>query len=375
MKKRIVAVVSVLGALTVLGLAVWLGLNMVGDMNKYSAARARENGSGVPVKIDTVKLEEFPDVIGAHSLAAPTATIDVKTQLAGRVLTVLVDLGRVVTKGQKLAELDPMLFQAAVKTGEATVGRSKTEVENSRVYLERVSNLYSQSMIPKVQVEEASLRLDSARQALVQAEQELERARYDLRNVVIVSPAAGVIIKRTVNPGEAVQGQQSLFTLGDTRSIMVVADVPEEKAGNVRIGQKAEVVFDAYKNWILSGEVEKIDYQTDSEKRTFRAYIKVADPESKLKAGLAAYARLDDKRKAITIPRLAVIDNAGEATCFVVEDSHAHLRRIRTGASLLERVEVVSGLKEGDKVVYYGLLGLKDNDPVNTSTQLFEGTD
>jgi len=172
-----------------------------------------------------------------------------------------------------------------------------------------------------------------------------------------------------------VQGQQSLFTLGDTRSIMVVADVPEEKAGNVRIGQKAEVVFDAYKNWILTGEVEKIDYQTDSEKRTFHAFIKVADPESKLKAGLAAYARLDDKRRAITIPRLAVIDNAGEATCFVVEDQHAHLRRIRTGASLLERVEVVSGLKEGDKVVYYGLLGLKDNDPVNTSTQLFEGTD
>jgi membrane fusion protein (multidrug efflux system) len=375
MRKRIVTVVSSVAALAVVGLAVWLGLNMVGDLNKYSAARARDNGSGVPVKVEAVRLEEFPDVIGAHSLAAPTATIDVRTQLAGRVLAVTVDIGHLVRKGQTLAELDSTLYRASVKSAEAAVDRMKAEVENSRVYLERVSNLYSQRLIPKVQVEEASLRLETARQTLVQAEQELERARYDLRNVVITSPAAGVIIQRSVNPGEAVQGQQSLFSLGDTRSIMVVADVPEEKAGNVRIGQRAEIVFDAYKNWTLSGEVEKIDYQTDSQKRTFRAYIKVADPESKLKSGLAAYARLDDKRRALTVPRLAVIDNAGEATVFVVEDSRAHLRRIRTGASLLERVEVVSGLKEGDRVVYYGLLNLKDNDPVNTSSELFEGTD
>jgi RND family efflux transporter MFP subunit len=373
MRKRILTVVFSISGLVVLGLAVWLGVLMAGDYSKYNAASARESGAGVPVKIDSVTLEEFPDVIGAHSLAAPTETVDVKTQIAGRVLDVYTDLGKTVGKGQKLAELDPTLFRAAVKTSEASLDRGKTEVENARVYLERMSNLYSQGVIPKVQVEEASLRLDQARQVYVQSQQELERARYDLRNVVIVAPTAGVIMKRTVNPGEAVQGQESLFSLGDTRSIMVVADVPEEKAGNVFIGQRAEIVFDAYKNWILTGVVEKIDYQTNSEKRTFQAYIKVADPESKLKAGLAAYARLDDKRKALTIPRISVIDNAGEATVFVVEDSHAHIRRIRTGASVVGRVEVVSGLKEGDKIVAYGLLGLKDNDPVNT--QIYTGTD
>lgn len=374
MRKRILTVVFSIGGLLVLGLAVWLGVLMLGDYSKYNAAAARESGAGVPVKVDSVTLEEFPDVIGAHSLAAPTATVDVKTQVAGRVLDVYTDLGKSVEKGQKLAELDPTLFRGAVKTSEASVERGKTEVENARVYLERLSNLYSQGVIPKVQVEEASLRLDQARQTYVQSQQELERARYDLRNVVIVSPAAGVVMKRTVNPGEAVQGQESLFSIGDTRSIMVVADVPEEKAGNVRIGQHAEIVFDAYKNWILTGEVEKIDFQTNAEKRTFQAYIKVADPEAKLKAGLAAYARLDDKRKALTIPRISVIDNAGEATVFVVEDSRAHLRRIRTGASVVGRVEVVTGLQEGDKVVCYGLLGLKDNDPVNTQVYT-TGTD
>jgi multidrug efflux pump subunit AcrA (membrane-fusion protein) len=57
----------------------------------------------------------------------------------------------------------------------------------------------------------------------------------------------------------------------------------------------------------------------------------------------------------------------------VVEDGHAHVRRVRTGVALLHSVEVVSGLKEGDQVVCYGLLGLKDGDPVNT--RAYEGTD
>jgi RND family efflux transporter MFP subunit len=373
MKKKILAAIWSVGGLVVLALAIWMGILMAADHQKYSAASARESGAGVPVKVSAVTVEEFPDVIGAHSLAEPTATIDVKTQLGGRVLDVYSDLGKVVAKGDRLVSLDPTLYRAAVTAAEASVARGKTEVENTRVYLERVSNLFAQGVIPKVQVEEASLRLDMARQEYTQSQEELERARYELRNVVVTSPVAGVIIRRMVNPGEAVKAQDSLFSLGDTRSIMVVAEVPEEKAGNVRIGQKAEVVFDAYKNWILTGQVEKIDFQTDAEKRTFKAYIKVADPESRLKLGLAAYTRLDDQRKALTIPRLALIENAGEATVFVVEDGHARLRRIRTGVSLLHSVEVVSGLKEGDQVVHYGLLGLKDGDPINP--RAYEGTD
>jgi membrane fusion protein (multidrug efflux system) len=67
----------------------------------------------------------------------------------------------------------------------------------------------------------------------------------------------------------------------------------------------------------------------------------------------------------LTVPRLAVVKNAGESSVFVVENSTAHLRRIRTGVELSRNVEVLSGLKAGDQVVYYGLLALKDNDPVN----------
>jgi membrane fusion protein (multidrug efflux system) len=203
-------------------------------------------------------------------------------------------------------------------------------------------------------------------------------AELDLQNTTVKSPSDGVIMKRPsspsqiveriASPGEIVQAGNVLLLLGEMRSIMVVANVPEEKVGSVYLKQRAEVVFDAYRNTVLSGAVVKIDPQINPEKRTFKAYIRIEDPKLKLTPGLSAYARLEHKRKALTIPRLAMIKNADEATVFVVETSRARLRRIKTGAELLHKVEVLSGLKEGEEVVYYGLLGLKDNDLVNVET-------
>jgi multidrug efflux pump subunit AcrA (membrane-fusion protein) len=244
-----------------------------------------------------------------------------------------------------------------------------------------------------------------------------------MNHVNIFASEDGVVMKRPLSdrissPGEVVANGDIVLSLGVMRSIMLAAQVPQEKIESVYLGQKAEIVFDSYPSLVLLGQVQKIDPQTDPQTRTFKAYIKVDAkpmptgkkgtvsglgvvpldssakkgevdylasklgaqppptqetagsspskiPELKLTPGLSAYARLQHKRTMLTVPRLAVVKNAGESSVFVVENSTAHLRRIRTGVELSRNVEVLSGLKAGDQVVYYGLLALKDNDPVN----------
>lgn len=372
-----------LGGLLVLGVVVWRGFSILENYLKYNVEAARNTGMGVPVKVTVARMEEFPEMIGANSLTEPIVTIDVKTpetlKVGGMVKTVYVDLGRMVSKGDKLVELDPTLYVAAVKSADAQVVKTKTELKNSALYMERISTLYTEGVVAKLTLEQATLSVDKARSEHAKAQEDRVVAQYNLAQIVVLAPTNGVIMKRPgegsqivdriVSPGEFVSAGDKLLTMGEVQSIMVVAQVPEEKVGSVHLRQEAEIVLDSYPTLVLSGHVEKIDPQTDPEKRTFKAYIRVDDPKKlKLTPGLAAYSRLQHKRQALTIPRLAVIKNAGEASVFVVKNSRAHLRRIRTGVELLHKVEVLSGLKPGEQVVHYGLLGLKDKDLVNLET-------
>ena len=388
----------------------------------------------MPVRVTAAKMEEVPEVIGANSLTEPALTIDVKTLVSGKIRSVYVDIGRVVSTGDRLVELDPILFVAALKSAEDDLAKAKTDLENNRLAWERTSVLYAEEVVAKVTLEAAKLTLDIAQDTYTKAQEALALARYNLQHVVVTAPQDGVIMKRStggtttsttveriVGPGEIVGAGEILLSLGDIRSIMVVANVPEEKVGNVHLGQKAEVIFDAYRQTVFPGDVVKIDPQTNADKRTFKAYVKLDGkvlsastkemvPESgviqsdpgrekrriqsskqdaqkppqestapsiparlKLTPGLAAYTRIFNKRLALTIPRTALIKDANEAAVFVVEDSRARIKRVRTGVELLHTVEVLSGLKVGDQVVSYGLLALKNNDLVNL--QVFKNSE
>jgi RND family efflux transporter MFP subunit len=363
MKKK--AIFLTMTGLLVAGLVVWVGYLVVKSYLTYNINAARKMETGVPVKVVSAKTEELPEIIGANSLAEPTLTIDVKTTLSGRIKNVGVDVGHIVSKGQKLSEIDSTLYIAAVQSAISNFDKAETNLKNSNLHLQRITNLYSQGVIAKAELEDAALSADTAKFNYSKAQEELLVAEDNLKNLTIKSPVNGVIMARQANPGENVRAGEQIFVIGEMQSIMVAANVPEEKVGSVFLRQEAEVVFDSYPTSPLKGYVEKIDPKTDPKTRTFRAYIKVKDSKLKLRPGLSAYTRLKYNRKALAIPSLSLIKNANESTVFVVEGSKAYIRSIKTGAEVSNKVEVLSGLQEGQQVVYYGLLNLKDGDLVN----------
>ena len=346
-------------------LVLWVLFLDVKTFFRYNVEASRLTESGVPVKVEAGRMEPLSEIIGANSLVQPMSIVKLTSRVASIVNKVPVDIGQLVKQGDVLAEFDPFLLEATLNAARDNVAKAKTDLENNRLNLERVTALYNQKLLAKADLEAGQLSMDTAQaiySASVAAE---EKARLDLEiGTIIIAPIVSVVQERNINPGENVKDGDSLFNLGRIDSVMVVANVAEEKIGNVRLGQTAEVVFDSFPNQVETGEIVKIDPITDPLTRTFKAYIKVANPDLKYKPGLSAYARIKYQRFALTIPAVAVITNAGQASVFVVENSRARLRPVKIEPAPFGRVAVVEGLKEGERVVYYGLLKLKDNDLV-----------
>jgi HlyD family secretion protein len=289
-------------------------------------------------------------------------------------------------------------LEASQRSAQAEITRAQAVLDFSKQTVERQTALYKRELIPKLEVDKARSDLDIAqasyamtREKLVEARanlqdfdinlqanrdtaefeyaetlEKLTTAQHELDQTRITSPVVGVVTERAVNPGEVVhQTDLLLLTVGRLENVYVVAQVAEEKLSMVSLGQKADIVFDPFPHETVTGSVQKIDPTTALDTRTFRTYIKVHNPDLKYKPGIFAFSRLQYKSQALTIPRAALLENAGEASIFVVEDGRAHLRSVQVQRGPFGKIKVIKGLREGEMVVYYGLGDLKDNDVVD----------
>jgi RND family efflux transporter MFP subunit len=180
-------------------------------------------------------------------------------------------------------------------------------------------------------------------------------------------PAA--VLSRNVNPGEMTRIDEQLMQLGVLNPVLFDAAVSEDKIGAVQLGMEGEVKTDAFPGRVLSGIVQKIDSQVDPTTRTFGVYVRLNNPELQLKKDVTGYARLKSSKMALTVLSSAVINPVGDrATVYIVDsDGRARIREVRTGMTVGNLTEILSGLEENDRVVVVGQFDLHDNDRVRVN--------
>lgn len=291
--------------------------------------------------------------------------------------------------------------QADVTSAVTLKGKIQVDLKNqedNRAFIQkqvgRYQNMFEEKLIPRSELErverelqDATLkaealksellmqdaRIEGARKAVarvraevIQSEASLDRARENLRFATITSPITGTVLKRHVEVGDAVSsilqlGSQAtlLFTLGDMSQVFVEGRVDESDIGKVFVSQEARVKVDAFRNRIFPGRVtriaplgEKIDNVIGFEVR-----VAIDDPEGILKPQMSANAEIiiEEKKNVLWIPESAIIYDRNRATHADVFDSSAEdLKRrvaIKIGISNGTKTEVISGLKERDRVV------------------------
>ncbi|MCU0659341.1 MAG: efflux RND transporter periplasmic adaptor subunit [Polyangiaceae bacterium] len=293
--------IGVLFALLALGGAGWFGLT------RWKASPA----AAIQYKTAPLERGDLRASVTATGTLSAVVTVQVGSQVSGRLSEVLVDFGSPVKKGQILARIDPELLRAAasrdrasLSVAQGSLARARANLAGAELRRDRAKNLVEQGVGNRSDLEDAKVSLDAARAdvqvargQVEQANAALKQSEINLNNAVISSPVDGVVISRTVDVGQTVAASlqaPTLFTIaGDLRKMQVDTSVAEADVGKIKAGMAALFTVDAFPGETFKGSVRQIRdaAQTVQNVVTYNAVIDVDNPELHLKPGMTANVR------------------------------------------------------------------------------------
>lgn len=310
---RRLAVIALLGA-AVAGLVFW----------------RKKTAPPPPPRFTTAAVERRDVVEQVQSTGSvkPLTEVQVGAQVSGRIVEVKVDFNSAVKKGDLLAVIDPSLFGAQVsqsdaqlKAARAAVQRAKARLETTRIELARQKNLLAEHLVSQAEVDQAQGEYDVAEADLTASEAQtgqlgaqLRSARTTLAYTRIYSPIDGVVITRSIDPGQTVAASFAapvLFVIAqDLSKMQVLADIDEADVGKLKEGMRAEVVVDAFPGEKFAGTVTQVRYSPNTVAGvvTYSAVIDVDNPELKLRPGMTATVsiRTREARQVLAVRNAAL---------------------------------------------------------------------
>ena len=324
------------------------------------------------------------------------ATVEVAPKVDGRLDSVDVRLGDRVGRGQVIARIEDSEIREQVKQAEAsfevaaaTIRQREADLKFAETSLERSRNLYGRQLLPRQTLDDAEARfqssaaqLDLARAQFSQARSRLDELRITRSNTTIVSPVEGFVGKRHLDPGAFVNSNNPVVSVVDIRFVRLVVNVVERDLSRIATGATGEVEVDAFPGDTFSGHVARIAPVLDPATRTAEMEIEIANRDFRLKPGMYARVRLTTQRKpnVLVVPRNALVDIDGRRGVFVPvapepapaagppgargPGTQARFVPVDTGIQEGERVEILSGLREGDRIVTTGAAAVQDGDPL-----------
>ena len=360
----------------------------------------------VPVERGNITVE-----VAATGTLEPLTQVDISSELSGIVRSVMVEENQTVARGDVLAELDKTRLAAQVEKAEASVEAARARVGEAEVTLretgqalDRADQLFKRGMVSdqaqetaRAARDRAQSAVDSAKANLAIAEADLKLQQADLANMVIYAPIDGIVLLRDVDPGQTVASSLQapvLFTIAeDLGRMQLKAAIDEADIGMVKKGQKARFTVDAFPAQRFNAEISDISYASTATEGvvTYEARLAVNNADLVLRPGMTATVSIVTREAndvlvvptgalrftpesaeggrtrgfsfmSIFNPRMRGGRRGGRPdggqsaatpgrTVYVLENGQPVARRVETGATDGDRVEILSGLSEGDEVV------------------------
>ena len=255
-------------------------------------------------------------------------TVQVGSQVSGRVQKLFADFNSTVTKGQLVAKIDPQLFQAAVaqasanhRAAKAQVAQAEAQAANAEKQFARMKDLHAQGLATQIELDTAQTaaavaraQVDSAKAGADQARASLNRAQVDLSYTDIVSPIDGVVISRSVDVGQTVAASLQapvIFTIAeDLKKMQVNTSVSEGDVGRLQEGLGAFFTVDAFPGQRFRGKIAQIRNAATTVQNvvTYNALIDVSNDDLKLRPGMTANVTIihAEKEDALSVPNQAL---------------------------------------------------------------------
>ena len=315
-------------------------------------------GRGQQVAEATVTNRPFSDTIRVLGVARGNRSVNITSSTTELITAVLFRDGQRVSAGTPLVQLQAREEDAGIIEARAQVVQAEREYERYRILAER-------GVAPRVTAEQAQTALETARASLNAAE-----ARRGDR--MIRAPFAGVLGLSTVTAGTLINPGAVITTLDDTSTIRVDFPVPERYLGVLRAGLPITATADAYGDEPFQGRIALVDTRINEATRAVIARAEFANPGGRIRPGMLVRVAIQEgQRESSAVPEAAIQYEGEGAFVYRIaggeNGSTAQRMEVETGAVENGFVEILSGLRVGEKIVGSGLNRIQPNSPVTVA--------
>lgn len=357
-KKKTLVIVAVAA---IAALAVWL----------LSGGKKEEK-----ITFDTAAVApaNIMNSITATGTIEPVTSVTVGTQVSGIVSKLFVDYNSVVKKGQVIAELDKTNLMSQLNTAKTQLATAQSQLNYQTANYKRYKTLFEKGLVAADDFDNAKLSYTQAKEQVVSAKEEVQRAQTNLGYATITSPIDGVVLSKSVEEGQTVAASFStpeLFTIAqDLTNMQVVANVDEADIGDVKEGERVTFTVDAYHDDTFEGEVKQVRQEatTTNNVVTYEVVISAPNADLKLKPGLTANVTIyTAERKGVlsvpskalrftpqkeTVGKMKIVDVANAKNkVWTIEGNSIVAHKVNIGMTDGTNTQIVGGIAEGTKVV------------------------
>jgi RND family efflux transporter MFP subunit len=379
----------------------------VSGCSKADTAQARgRDGAAKAVAVDVVKEESVKRSVELVGTLAAVDQVTISSEADGKVSRILADLGDRVKAGQPLIQVDREKQQynfdqqrASLEKALAQLGapdaqhlpeaektpdvqKASADLAQAKQAFERANALFKRTLVPQQTLDDAATTLQSKQasydlslqnaknlRASIQAsEASMKLADRQLRDTEIRAPFDGIVEKRLVNLGELVKTQMPVMAIVRVDPLKVIAEIPEKMAPWIKEGQPVQLHVDAYPDRTFIGKVSRISPAVNTATRAFPFEALVPNQDAVLKPGTFSRVHIESGKvdTVMTLPYSVMQYRYGVNRVYVVDGDKLTVHELKVGDRLGERIEIVSGVKAGDRVAASDIDKLVDGQKVTT---------
>jgi membrane fusion protein, multidrug efflux system len=367
-----------------------LALGLVGCSRSETAQARGGEHAAKPVRVEVVRRDSVRRAVDVVGTLAAVDQVTISSEADGKVSRILADLGDRVTAGQVLIKIDnekqqytydqqqaalaralaqygasdPQNLPEIEKTPDAQ--RANADLVQATQAFDRANELFKRTLISQQALDDARAALQSKRaiynaalqngknlRASIQAsEATMKLAGRQLRDTDIRAPFDGFVEKRLVNLGELVKTQMPVMAVVRLNPLKVIAEIPEKMAPWISAGQAVDLQVDAYQGRKFIGKVSRISPGVNASTRAFPFEALVPNTDTVLKPGTFARVHIESGKvdDVLSVPYAALQYRYGVNRVFVINGDKLAMRELSVGERLGDRIEVMSGVKAGERV-------------------------
>ncbi len=352
MKKKTIVIIA---SLVVVVLAIVLTL--ANNKRKINASKQTIDRSSVPVYVSTFHVEQLPiqGNLNVPAVLSPNEEASISASASGKIVSLHVELGSRVNKGQVIGRVDVKQKELNLKSTELNVEKLENDYERDQVLLK--GNAATESAVTKTKYDYETNKIQA------------DLIRQQIQDGNIVSPISGIITEKKLIAGEYVNTGAQIASVVDVSKLKAVVFVSESDVFKLKEGDPVNVSTEIFPGTIFKGKISFISPKGD-DNHNYRVEIAVANNNSiRLKAGIYVIAEFNvgGTSTALQIPKRALVEGVKNPYVFIAAGDKSLKRKISIGREVGENIVVLSGLQPGEQVITDGQINLIDGSKIETA--------